>query len=174
MDAFDERPAAAAERLVRHARAAPSIRDNPSLVLHRTAVQLRVAEPDRNLAFGARRRIAAVHEIPADRLGKITPDRARRGFGGVRCADQGTHGLDRIIAFHDERNDWSRGEVLDQTAEKRLALVLGVMLLRRIGGRLDHLDTDDGKPPALKTREDLADEAARDRVGFRKDKCAFH
>ena len=168
--ALDQRAAAAAKRFQRH----------DVLVAHQhrcegvfAREEFFVGEPDRDLARRALGRIAAVHQVAADRLRVVAADRSGRGFDRVGRADRRTAAFDRIVAFNDHRDDRRARDVVDEPLEERLSVVFGVMLLRAL--RLDHeqLHPDDRVPAALESGKNFPDESAYDGVGFCKNECTF-
>ena len=58
-----------------------------------------------------------------------------RGLERVRGADHLAGGLDRLVALEHHRDERAGGDELDELAEERLAVVLGVVLLGQVLGR---------------------------------------
>ena len=97
-------------------------RDEPLLQIVRAREDLARFEPDRDFAFGRVGRIAAVHEIAADRLTVVAADRAGRGFDRIGRADRRAAAFDRIRPFDHDRDDRRAREVLDEAAERTACL----------------------------------------------------
>src|SRR5580704_10483426 len=89
-------------------------------------------EPDRDLALRAFERVAAVHEVAADRLRVVAADRSRRRLDRIRRADRRAAALHRVRTLYDQRDDRRAGDVFDEPREERLALVFGVVALRAL------------------------------------------
>ena len=104
---------------------------------------------------------------------RIEPGAASSGFGG---ADDLARGRDGVVALEHQRDERARGDEVDELAEERLALVLGVVLLGELLARRSAaLSASDRQALALEAGDDLAGQAARERVGLDQDQSvAFH
>ena len=86
----------------------------------------------------ARRRLVgvrAVDHVLADLEREVAADRARRGLERVGRADDLARGDDGLVALEDHGDQRAGGDELDELAEERLALVLGVVLLGEVARR---------------------------------------
>src|SRR5437016_6990113 len=88
-----------------------------------------IAEPQPDLPLRGLRRVRAVHEVVRHREREIAADRSGRGVRGIRRAHRRPDDRDRRLALEHEHQRRCRGDELDQLAEERLLLVLGVVLL---------------------------------------------
>src|SRR5579859_2146008 len=133
-----------------------------------------IAEPERDLARRRLGRIGAVHEVVGHRHREVAADRPRLGVGRVRRADRLAERRDGTRALDDERPGRAGADELDELAEERLLLVLGVMALaeRAVGG--EELAGADGQPARLDAAEDLGGEPATHGVGLDEDEAALH
>jgi len=68
-----------------------------------------------------------VHEVVRHREREIAADRARLRVGGIGRADRRSQRGDRAFPLDDERERRPRRDELDELAEERFLLVLGVM-----------------------------------------------
>ena len=87
--------------------------------------------------------------------------RARVGVGGVRRADRLAARRDRALALEHERERRARGDEVDELAEERLLLVLGVVRLADLAARARR-----GAPRGASAR------GARSARGSRRRGCA--
>src|SRR3954451_11913235 len=139
-----------------------------------TAVLLQVREEERGLPRGRFVGVRPVDHVLADLEGEVPADRARGSLERVGGPDDLPGGHDGLVALEDHRHQRPGGDELDQLAEERLALVLGVVAL---GGvlREDHvLQGDDAQPLALEASDDLAGQAACERVRLDQDEGPVH
>ena len=130
-------------------------------------------EEQRGLALAGLGRVGAVDHVLADRDREVAADRAGGGLERVGRADHLAGGADRGLALEDERDDRAGGDELDELAEERLAVVLGVVLLGEVLGDRHVLGGDDRQALALEAGDDLTGEPARERVGLDQDQGSF-
>ena len=97
---------------------------------------------------------------------RIEPGGRLERVGG---ADHLARGLDRLLALEHHRDDRAGGDELDELAEERLAVVLGVVLLGEVLGHLHVAHGDDLQALALEAGDDLAGQAAGEGVGLDED-----
>src|SRR5512146_3580607 len=132
-----------------------------------------IGEPDPDLALGRLGGVGAVDEVVRHRERVVAADAAGRRLCGVRRADRRAAGRDRALAFEHECERRPGGDEVDELAEERLLLVLGVMGLAELATRDDKPGSPKLQAATLEARDDLADEVALDRVGLREDQRAF-
>src|SRR3954467_15556885 len=128
-----------------------------------------VGEEQLHLAVSRLRRVAAVDEVLADLEGEVAADRTGRRLDRVGDAHQPADRLVGARALRDERDERAAGDEVDELAEERLAVVLGVVLLRGVAVERAQLERADRQPLALDPPDDLADEPAGDTVGLDQD-----
>src|SRR4051812_25626624 len=132
-----------------------------------------IGEPDPDLALGGLRRVGAVHEVVRHGEREAAAQRARRGLGRVGRADRDATGRDRPFALEDERERRPGGDEVDELAEERLLLVLGVVRLADLARRRDQARGAQLQPAPLEGGEDLAGEVALDGVRLRENQSAL-
>jgi hypothetical protein len=135
--------------------------------------QLVVAEEDRDLALGRLGRVRGVDEIAPDGLPVVAADRPRRGFDRIGRAVGRAAGFDGVGTLDHQRHHRRRGDVLDQPGEERLAFVLGVVAPRLFEADLHELEPEDRVAAPLVARQNLAHEAAHERVAFGENQGPF-
>src|SRR5262245_31033644 len=101
----------------------------PGFLLAERMPDFLLREEQGGLALAGLGRVRAVHHVLADLDREVAADRPGSGFERVRGADHLAGGADGVLALEDERDDRAGGDELDELAEERLALVLGVVLL---------------------------------------------
>src|SRR5207248_670993 len=114
-----------------------------------------------------------VDEIVRHREREVTAQGTWLRVRRVRRADRRSRGCDRAFALEHEGERWSRADEVDELAEERLLLVLGVVRLAELARRDEQARGAQRQAAPLEAREDLAGEAAFDRVGLREDERAF-
>src|SRR5512133_537306 len=139
-----------------------------------TAALLEVGEEQRRLARGRLVGVRPVDHVLADLEREVPADRAGRRLERVGGPDDLPGGHDGLVALEDHRHERPRGDELDQLAEERLALVLGVMTLGGVLGEDHVLEGHDAQPFALEAGDDLAGQAARERVRLDQDEGPVH
>ena len=113
-----------------------------------------------------------MHEVVRHREREVAADRARASSRPGSSSPSSTGRRDRPLALEHERERRRRGDELDQLAEERLLGVLGVVLLRRASrSTLTSFAPRIVSPRASKRAQDLAGEAALDRVRLDQDEC---
>jgi len=100
-------------------------------------------------------RVAAVHEIAADRRGEVRANRTGRGAKRIGRAHDLPAACDGIFAFDRHCDKWSAGNEINQTLKKRLAFVLGIMLARPIAVQLHELHRDYQVAASLQARDNF-------------------
>src|SRR5204862_7272682 len=81
---------------------------------------------------------------------------------------------DGLIALEHQGDERRAGDEVDELAEERPLLVLVVVDLREIARSRHVLESDDLQPLALEAGDDLAGQAARERVRLDQDEGLFH
>src|SRR4051812_22309019 len=133
-----------------------------------------VGEPELQLALGRLRRVRAVDQVVLGLQREVAADGARGGLlDRVGAAGQLAERGDGARALDGERDQRARGDELQQVAEERTLLVLGVVLLGQRLRNGPQLDRGELEALALDPRDDFADEAARDAIGLDQDQRAF-
>src|SRR5205823_291822 len=79
-----------------------------------------------------------------------------------------------VAALHHDRDERSTRDERDEVVVERLPLMLGVMMRREISVDRAQLHRDDCHPATFDARDDLADDAALDRVRFAQNQRAIH
>ncbi len=82
-------------------------------------------------------------EVVRQAQGKVAPDRAGGGFGGVRRAHEVAYHLYGALAPYPHGDDGGRGYELDELLEERLVAVLGVVLLGKLAAHVHELQRVD-------------------------------
>src|SRR6185312_5217994 len=131
-------------------------------------------EEDGGLARCGLVRVRAVDHVLADLECVVAADRTGRGRGRVRRADRLARGLHRLVALEHGGDERAGGDELDELAEERALLVLGVVGLGRLARELLLLQRDDCEALALEASEDLARQAAREGVRLDQDEGPVH
>src|SRR4051794_17095375 len=139
------------------------------LLARTSCIVLELGEPDADLALGRLGRIGPVDEVLADLDRVVTADRARGGLERVGRADELAGGLDDVLALEHGGDERRRGDEVDELAEERPLGVLGVVRLGRLARRRHELEGDDAQALGLEALEDLAGQAARERVRLDQD-----
>ena len=80
----------------------------------------------------AGRRIRTVHDVAVHGEAEVAADRAGRGLGRVRAADDAPRHRDRIGTFPHAREYGAGGDEVDEFAEKFFVPVLPIVLLREL------------------------------------------
>src|SRR4029453_18906800 len=134
---------------------------------------LQLGKEQGQLAGGRLAGVGAVDQVLLDLQAVVAADGPGRGGDGVGRAHQGAHGADRLRSLDAQRDQRPGGDEGDQVTEERLALVLGVVPLG--GGPVEAAQLHGEQPEALALQpaDDLADQAAGDRVGLAQDQGAF-
>src|SRR2546428_593404 len=136
----------------------------PRLVDSRVRVNLIRFEEQRDFPFRALARVGTVDDVATDRERKISTNRPRFGFGGIRFPHHLSDRGDRAIAFEDHRDDRPGSDIGHQRLEERFPLVLRVVRLREGTTHSNEFQRRDLQTPALESGEDFPDEAALHRV----------
>ena len=105
-----------------------------------------------------------MNEVVRHRQREIAADRPGGRIRGIRRAHCRSDDRDRRLTLEYERERRCRGDELDELAEERLLLVLGVVLLRELAINSQELCRAQLEPALLETLEDLAGELAPDSV----------
>src|SRR3954451_3079077 len=132
-----------------------------------------VGEEELHLAASRLRRVAAVDEGLADLEGEVAADRSGRRLDRVGDAHQPADRLVGARTLRDERDERAAGDEVDELAEERLAVVLGVVLLGGVAVERAQLERADCQTLALDPADDLAGETAGDAVGLDQDQCSL-
>lgn len=93
---------------------------NPGLLAVRPVVDLLLGEPMLDLMLGTFSRIRSVANIPANSQAQVSSDGSREGVIRASSSQQVPSTLDDVGTLPDHGNHRARGEVGDQTIEKRL------------------------------------------------------
>src|SRR4051812_13927675 len=133
-----------------------------------------IGEEEPRLALGRLGRVGPVDHVLADGDGVVAADRPGRRLHRVRRADDLAGGDDGLLALEDHRDERPARDELDELAEERLALVLGVVALGEVLVDGHVLERDDAQALALEAGDDLAGQAARERVGLDEDQGPVH
>src|SRR4029079_15421345 len=126
------------------------------------------------LAGGRLRRVRAVHHVLPDGDREVAADRPGRRLDRVRRADDLARGGDGLVALEDHRDERAGGDELDELAEERLAVVLGVVALGEVLVHGHLLQRHEAQALAFEAGDDLAGQAARERVGLDQDEGPVH
>src|SRR3954468_13275736 len=103
-----------------------------------------VGEPELQLALGRLRRVRAVYQVVLGLQGEVAADGARGGLlDRVGAAGQLAERGDGARALDGERDQRARRDELQQLAEERTLLVLGVVLLGQGLGHGAQLEGDE-------------------------------
>lgn len=140
--------------------------------------ELRGREPEGDLLLGALDRVGAVADVAADVDGVVTTDGARGGGQGVGGTQDGTAGLDDVLALPDHGADGTAQHVWrqisgesplmntvililtgDEALEERLASEVGVVLLEVLLAGSAELHGNELEAAVLEARDDGANEA---------------
>src|SRR5690349_12147398 len=128
-----------------------------------------LGEEQAGLAGGRVGRVGAVDHVLADGDREVPADRSRGGLHRVRRADHLARGGHGLLALEDQRHQRPGGDELDELAEERLAVVLGVVALGEVLVHRHVLQRDDAQALALEAGDDLAGQPARERVRLDQD-----
>src|SRR5215217_1683568 len=131
-------------------------------------------EEQRGLAGGRLLRVRAVDQIRLDFEAVVAADRARRGLERVGGTDHLARGHDGLVALQHERDERAAGDELHKVAEEGPLAVLGVVLFGQVALDGHVLQSHDPEPLALEAGDDLAREAALERVRLHQDERAVH
>src|SRR3712207_223873 len=113
------------------------------------------SEEEVGLALGRLVGVRAVDHVLADLEGEVAADRAGRGLERVRRADDLAGGLHGLVALEDHGDERAARDEVDELAEERLALVLGVVLLGELLGDGHLLPGGDAQALGFEARDDL-------------------
>ena len=95
------------------------------------------------------------------------------GVGRVRRAHHSADAEDRVLTADGEREHGAGRDEGDELAEERLALVLGVVLLRERARDLEQAGAAQLVAATLEAGDDLAAECATDAVRLDENECGF-
>src|SRR5918997_2198629 len=134
----------------------------------------KLGEEQPDLAGGRLGRVGAVYEVGLHLQAEVAADRPGRGLERVGGADRLARGLHGLMAIEHERHERAAGDELHQFAEEGALGVLGVVLLGELAVHGHVLHRGDAEALALEAPEDLACEAAPERVGLHENQSAVH
>ena len=97
---------------------------------------------------------------------EVAADGARGSLGRVGCPHKGAALGNSALAGDDHLHNRAGGDVGDQTLVEGLALMLGVIGLRLLGGDHAKLHALDGEAGALEAIDDLADMSVTHAIGL--------
>lgn len=130
-------------------------------------------EPKGNLFFGALNGVRSMANVTANSKTIVTTNGTDWRLQGVGSTKHDTSSLDSIKTLPYHGNNGSRGHVLDEAREERLALEVGIMLLKMFRRSVDELEGDKLVPTLLESRDDLADQVALHAIRLDHDVGAF-
>ena len=116
-------------------------------------IQEMTGKEERDLARRGLGSVAAVDEVLGHLDREVTAQRAGRRLARVRRAHERAHDLERFGAFDHHRDERAAGDERDEIVEERLAVVLGVVLLRRRLVELAQLERDELQAFALEAAD---------------------
>src|SRR6187397_737396 len=105
---------------------------------------------------------------------EVAADRSGLGLARHRPADELAHDGDGIRPLEGHRGNRTGRDELDEARVERLAGVDGVVLLGHLVRDAEQPQPDDLEALPLEAADDLADQAALDRVGLGEDEGALH
>src|SRR5918992_4073323 len=133
-----------------------------------------LGEEQPGLAPGRLGRVGAVDEVRLDLQPEVAADRARGRLERVGGADHLARRGHGLVALEHERHQRAAGNEVDEVSEERLLAVLGVVLLGQLAIDAHVLHGDDREPLALEPADDLAGQAALERVRLHQDQGPVH
>ncbi len=124
-------------------------------------------KPEGDLAGRRLRRIRAMHQVELGLQTQVAADGARSGLlDRVGATGQLPKRRDSTRPFEDRGNDGPGGDELQQIAEERLVLVLGVVSRGEVVAHVLEFQRRHSEALALDTADDLPDHPALHAVGF--------
>ena len=107
-----------------------------------------------------------MHGVGRDALCEVRTDRARSGFGGVGCTNQGAEVRHGVVLFKDGRHDGGRRHVLGEFTEEGTLLVHRVERSGIVHAQLGPLHRFDGETSTDDAVNDFACVASARCIGL--------
>lgn len=130
-------------------------------------------EPEANLSLSVLRRVAPMHDVPADLDGKVSTDGAWFRFQWIRDTDDFPGRLDDAISFQRDAHHRSRRDVVHECTVERLGRQILVVFHGEFFGTLEHLESFHGESFLLESSQDLADQTTLHAVRLDHHVAAF-
>eukprot|EP00639_Heterosigma_akashiwo_P036207 CAMPEP_0194725840 /NCGR_PEP_ID=MMETSP0296-20130528/28598_1 /TAXON_ID=39354 /ORGANISM="Heterosigma akashiwo, Strain CCMP2393" /LENGTH=223 /DNA_ID=CAMNT_0039630525 /DNA_START=249 /DNA_END=921 /DNA_ORIENTATION=- len=140
----------------------------------RVVAQLRLVEPEADLALGVLHGVRPVADVPPHLNAVVTTDGARVGFQGVGGPKHLAASSHHTLAFPDHRAHRTRQHVRLELREEGLLHQLVVVRLQQLLVRLAQLHGHQLEALLLEALDYLAHEAPLDAIGLDHDVGALH
>mmetsp|Transcript_9355 Transcript_9355/g.32971 ORF Transcript_9355/g.32971 Transcript_9355/m.32971 type:complete len:234 (+) Transcript_9355:780-1481(+) len=135
--------------------------------------ELLCIEPEANLPLAVLRRVASMHDVPADLDCVVSADGAWFSFQWIRDTDDFPGRLDDAISFQRDAHHRSRRDVVHECTVERLGGQILVVFHGEFFGTLEHLESFHGESFLLEASQDLADQTTLHAVRLDHHVAAF-